>query len=198
MIKIYKDIDKRISILEGVSEGFPTDYTVSRTGDLISIFKKSLNRYEVADADYTFILDKDGNGFPNAGDTESYLITVFSGFGASTETNITKIMDCDVSLSVGDWVFQSTTINNRAETPTDNNPDSPIIGRVVDKPSTTQATIVLIGIVNESEPRGRIFLGSTGGSAVTPPTIGFIQRLGVSFGDGQMMLNPELHRVKKI
>lgn len=113
-------------------------------------------------------------------------------------TQISKVMNCDTFVDVGDWVYHSLSTDNFAERATNNNTPAPIIGKVILKPSATQATVVFSGIVEDGAGRGRIFLSTTGTSTPSAPTAGFVQRLGISFGDGTMMVNPELHRVRKI
>lgn len=181
-----------------VAEGFPTDFLVTRNGNLISISRVSLDRFEIFNLDYTFIQDASSMVLPTAADAETYLTQVFSPFTALGENNITKVMDCDSSVAIDDWVYQSLTTNCYAEKAADNNPPQPVIGKVIAKPTSTQAEVVVSGIVSDSSVRGRLFLDGSGVASTTPPVLGFVQRIGVSFGDGTILVNPELHRVKKV
>lgn len=113
---------------------------------------------------------------------------------------VTRVMDCASTVAVDDWVHQSLTTNNRAVKETNNLSNAPTIGIVKDKPSSVTCTVVLHGIYALSVARGKIFLGS-GGTAVpqsSAPGTGYLQTLGMSFGDGDIFVNPIYNRVKRV
>lgn len=118
--------------------------------------------------------------------------------GPPGTTQLKKVMGCDVSAAVSDWVFQSTTVDNFAIVATDNNPLKPVNGIIVAKPTPTSADVMFLGITSYVVGRGDIFLGATGTAVTTAPATGFIQRLGISFGDGEILVRPDWTRVKKI
>lgn len=112
-------------------------------------------------------------------------------------TNITVVMDCATGVLIDDWVYQSLTIDNRAIKATNNSPNAPVIGIVIDKPTTTTCEVLLNGTYVLSVSRGKLFLGSGGTAVNTGPTTGYLQTLGVSFGNGTVYINPNLNRVKR-
>jgi hypothetical protein len=107
-----------------------------------------------------------------------------------------QTMDCAISLAVGDFVYQSVTINNRAIKITDNNSPNPVLGRVRAKPTTTTCEVLLTGITDYTVGRGRVFIDATGGLTTTPPTTNYLQEIGTSFGNGKVLLLPR-QRVKR-
>lgn len=197
MIVFKRDSVNRISVILGVAEGPPEDFIPSLQGDFVWVLRTSLDRNEVAKLHFSNVVDENNNSFSSAADTLVFLQEVFSPF-PPVLGEVFKIMACDSSLSVGSWVYQSPTTNSFVVGATDNNPPEPILGKVVEKPSTTEAKVLFSGLAQDTTSRGRIFLSTTGTSTNTPPTTGFVQRLGISFGDGTMLVSPELHRVKKL
>lgn len=122
-----------------------------------------------------------------------------TGGGSTTTTTsaITKTMDCAVSVGIGDWVYQSPSANNFAIKAVDQNPPDPVIGVVTSKPVASQAVVLLLGITDAlSIGRGKLFLGATGQASLTQPSPGYQQKLGVSFGDGFVFINPETTRIR--
>lgn len=112
-------------------------------------------------------------------------------------TQMSRVMDCAASVAVNDWVYQSTTVNNRAVKNVDNTISTPTIGIVTDKPTSTSCEVLLIGIYSGLSlvDRGVFRLGTGGTATFTVPTTGYIQNLGVSFGDGTVFINPDKHRL---
>ena len=117
--------------------------------------------------------------------------------GSGTLANISQIMDCAASVVVNDWVYQSLTTNNRAIKATNNSPNAPVIGIVIDKPTTTTCEVLLNGTYNLAVDRGKMFLGTGGVASNVGPGSGYLQTLGVSFGNGKVYINPNLNRVKR-
>jgi hypothetical protein len=80
-VRVY--IDSRINTLyiEGVTSGPVTDFTISKSGDLISIYRISLQEYELANVDYRNLSDQNGNPFPDVNTAVAYLtsLTVYQG-----------------------------------------------------------------------------------------------------------------------
>ena len=121
----------------------------------------------------------------------------FDIVGASTAIEqICQTMECDASLAVNDWVYQSTTTNNFAVKVTSNTQVEPTIGIVKSKPTSTTAEVLLIGLYSglSLSGRGKFYLGDTGLATFTFPNSGtgkFVRNLGISFGDGTIFVNPE-------
>jgi len=107
------------------------------------------------------------------------------------------IMTCASSVAMGDLVFQSTTADNTAVTATDNLTVAPVFGIVTTKLAPTSCEVTYQGIVATSVARGKVFLGTDGKPTGTEPTTGYVQTLGVSFGNGTMNFQPELIRAKR-
>lgn len=110
-------------------------------------------------------------------------------------SEITKVMDCAVSVAVNDWVYQSSSTNNLAITSTNNTEVEPVIGIVKDKPTTTTCTVLLIGVYSGlgGVGRGIIWLGDSGNASTSFPASGtgkVIRQLGFSFGDGNILVDP--------
>lgn len=113
----------------------------------------------------------------------------------STTSFISRIMDCAASVLVGDWVYHSGLQNNFAISSTDNKPPEAVFGKVIDKPSPTVCEVVHLGIAPDNVGRGTIYLDENGQATNVCPQDGYIQRLGVSYGNGEILINPEIHRV---
>jgi len=108
-----------------------------------------------------------------------------------------KVMSCDVSVNINDWVYQSTTVDNLAIAAVDHNPLKPVIGIVVTKPATTQCEVMFLGVTPFASGRGQLFLGITGQASDVAPSTGYIQKLGMGFGDGDILVRPEWTRILK-
>jgi len=135
-------------------------------------------------------------------DTAGGDITIIQGGGTTpaptTADQINKVMGCAITTGVGQWVLQSLSANNFAEPAPDNLTTQPVIGIVIDKPTTTTCTVCLIGLVSTALARGRVYLSATGVGSNSSPASGYMQKLGISFGDGTMFVNPETTRIKRI
>lgn len=121
-----------------------------------------------------------------------------AGPGVTPLTQICKQMDCDASLAVNDWVYQSTTTNNRAVKTTSNSQVEPTIGIVKNKISPTVCEVLLQGVYTGLAlgGRGKFWLGDAGSATFTFPSSGtgkFVRSLGISFGDGSIYVNPDLN-----
>jgi len=112
-------------------------------------------------------------------------------------SSITTVMDCAVSVAVNDWVYQSLTTDNRAIKAATNSPNAPVVGIVIAKPSSTTCEVLLNGTYSLAVARGKMFLGSGGAAVNVGPSTGYLQTLGVSFGNGTVYINPNLNRVKR-
>jgi hypothetical protein len=107
------------------------------------------------------------------------------------------VMSCLPSVAVGDLVFQSTVADNTAVTCTNNTDVEPAFGIVTAKRSTVAAEVLYQGMIASSLTRGKVFLGIDGRLTKTLPAAGYIQHLGISFGNGMMLFNPTLARTKR-
>lgn len=123
-------------------------------------------------------------------------VSVGGGTG-SPLTNITQVMDCASGVTTGDWVYQSLTLDNRAIKAVDNSPNAPVMGIVIAKPTTTTCEVLLNGTYSLAVSRGKMFLGASGSAVNVGPSTGYLQTLGVSFGNGTVYINPNLNRVKR-
>lgn len=111
-----------------------------------------------------------------------------------------KTMDCDLSLSVGDYVYQSPSVNNKALKASDNNTPTPVIGKAIRKPTTTTCDVLHGGVTSEasmSGVRGKIFVSASGSPTTTVPTSNYLQAIGFSYGDGKIFLDVTATRVKR-
>lgn len=106
-------------------------------------------------------------------------------------------MACATTVAPGDLVYHSLTANNSVVTATDNLSPEPIFGLVTSKVSPTAATVIYTGIVPCPLSRGKVFVGPDGLMTLSIPTTGYMQHLGISFGNGQMLFQPEHHRTKR-
>jgi len=109
-----------------------------------------------------------------------------------------KIMDCDSSLSVGDLVRHSDSLDGTVVGVTTNTDVTAVVGRVRSKPTSTTAEILFSGLLTGlSLARGRIHLSTSGTLTVSKAiTTGYVQVLGYSFGDGTANFSPNLTRIK--
>lgn len=118
--------------------------------------------------------------------------------GPEGEADIRKTLDCAVGVAVDDWVYQSTTTDNFAITATDNSPTKGVNGIVLSKPTTTTCEVMFLGITTLAVARGEMFLDASGQASNIAPATGYLQRLGISFGDGQVLIRPDWTRIKRI
>lgn len=115
-----------------------------------------------------------------------------------TVGEITKLMDCAASVALDDWVFQSPTTNNLAVESVNNTIVQPVIGIVQSKPSAITCVVLLVGIHSlATGGRGVLRLNSSGTAGFTVELAGFIQILGMSFGDGTILVKPESMRLER-
>lgn len=146
--------------------------------------------------EYLDCLVIDGSIGGGSGDTIVNRNVVINEAALPSDTvNISTIMDCNATTLVGDWVYHSDLQNNFALSATDSHPPSTIIGKVIAKPTPTQCEVVHLGIAPDTIARGTLYLGADGRCINECPETGSIQRLGVSFGNGEIFVNPEIHRV---
>ena len=99
-------------------------------------------------------------------------------------------MDCDASAVVGNNVRVSETINNFAEVATNNQINRPVIGRILEKITSTECVVQLHGVFDLALERGRLYLDTDGTYRINPPAFGFRQVLGYCYGNGKAHLNP--------
>jgi hypothetical protein len=105
---------------------------------------------------------------------------------------IAKTMNCGPTVSVGDWVVQSLTLDDTAEKLSNNVGSNPIIGIVKSKPTSLTCNVVYYGFYNLAVGRGRLYLDTSGSAATTTaPGTGNVQHLGISFGNGTILVKPE-------
>ena len=107
------------------------------------------------------------------------------------------VLNCLPSVDVGDLVFQSATVDNTVVTCVSNTDPEPAFGIVTAKILSTSCEVLYQGLTATSVLRGAVFLGSDGAFTRLPPATGYVQHLGISFGNGTMLFNPSLARVKR-
>lgn len=111
------------------------------------------------------------------------------------DTNVvqTKLVSCQPTTAVNDFVYVDTSNANTVIEATDNNTPEPIVGIVREKLTAQSCIILLIGLHPIVIGEGELFLGANGSASLTPPP-GTGQILGYSFGDGNIFFNPNLLR----
>lgn len=112
---------------------------------------------------------------------------------------VCQLMDCAAGVAVNDWVYQSSSTNNTAVTETTNTNTLPVIGLVKDKPTSTTCNVLVTGLYSglALASRGVFRLGTGGTATFTVPATGYIQKLGMSFGNGTIFVKPEYMRLKR-
>jgi len=118
----------------------------------------------------------------------------------NTTNSYTRIFNCATTLTVGDVVYQSSTVDNFVVTSTNNNTFEPSIGVVTAKPSTTncvvqffgECSIPFVGIQRSK----KVFLNTDGTLTTNVPTSGYLQQMGFSYEDNKVFIDPQEIRVK--
>lgn len=108
---------------------------------------------------------------------------------------------CDVSASVGDLVRASDTIPDGVDVAVDNSEKRPVIGLILNKPTTTSAEILFLGLVNGFSgltQGATLFLSATGTvTSTVPPGAGYVQILGSAVDPTKILLSPQLRVVRR-
>lgn len=117
-----------------------------------------------------------------------------SGGSATGEFYLPSVA-CDASLSIGDLVYESLTVDNKVVEVTDNTSaliPNGVLGLCILKPTTTTANILLVGKASgfSGFTRGLALFVQTDGSIghAVPPT-GMVQQLGIASSSTQFILN---------
>lgn len=108
---------------------------------------------------------------------------------------------CDVSVNVGDLVWESETVINAVDTATNNTDIRPVFGIVISKPTTTTAKVLIIGTVagfSGLTKARKVFLSMTGTVTSVVATTGYLQCLGVARDPDVIDFQPQLNRVLRI
>lgn len=132
---------------------------------------------------------------PFTGQLDAYRNTV------DNANNIVESRICLAGAAIGDLVVESATVTNLVETVTDNTDVRPVFAIIIDKPTDTTCTIVLLGRVSgfSGLTKGsKVFLSTSGGITSTPPTTDYMQSLGVAKEVDTIDFNPNMQRVKRI
>lgn len=110
-----------------------------------------------------------------------------------------KNMVCLPTVEVGDLVYLHPTNPNQVVTAEDNNTSLPVIGLVIAKNGASNARVLINGIIRIDAiiTNGRLFVGASGGIAISPPSEDYLQEIGFSFGDGVIDFAPGSTRVKR-
>ena len=111
--------------------------------------------------------------------------------------NISRVMNCSSGAAVNDWVYHSKVADDTVVVHTNNTIDVPTLGIITDKPTSTTADVLMLGLYSglTISTRGVIRLGTTGTATGAVVTTGYIQNLGQSFGNNVIFVNPDKHRL---
>lgn len=118
---------------------------------------------------------------------------------ASSSTEITKVFDCDSSVSVGDIVFISTT-DNKVEANINNRELKKSIGIVIEKITTETAKVLTHGECSISFSglvRGKkVYISTSGSLTTTIPTTGYLHCIGECIANNYVYVNISNERIK--
>lgn len=109
--------------------------------------------------------------------------------------SFTKVVTGPADLNVGDLCYL-VGINEVAKALNNDTPE-PIIGLIQarnDEVSQFSYFMLLTGVYNQTVPRGELWLSDIGALSTVRPIVGTQQRLGYSFGDGQVYFQPDIQR----
>jgi hypothetical protein len=108
--------------------------------------------------------------------------------------------NCLISTTVGDLVMESDIITNGVDSTSDNTDIRPVIGIVLEKPTTTTCKVLLVGTVQGftglTKAR-KVFLHTDGTIVSSLATTGYLQCLGTARDTDTVDFNPQLNRVKR-
>ncbi len=125
-------------------------------------------------------------------DTDWTLFGV-SGTPADDAKRIVDIRNCDASLTVGDLVWESTTIANGVDECTNNTDKRRVIGVCVQKVTDTTAEIMFRGalasLINLSVG-DKVYCSPAGTITSTLPSSGYVQVLGDAYGEETCDFSP--------
>lgn len=130
------------------------------------------------------------------------LVDVVAAAGAES-TLVSSVYTCEATAAVGDWVHLSTTIDGKVIVNIDNLVDTPTIGLILSKPTTTTCRVGLYGDVSGYGLAGltmgrEVFLSSTGTETPIAPLLDYIQILGLATSSTSMFLNPQIQRLRRV
>ena len=106
-------------------------------------------------------------------------------------------MDVELSSLEGCLVYLDPANDNSGLTAIDNASPTRVIGLINQKITPLSAEIVLLGEIDFTIARGHLYVGADGKLSLTCPTGDYLQRMGFSFGNGRIFLNPSEQRVKR-
>lgn len=106
------------------------------------------------------------------------------------------IMNTPAAVSVGNIVYQDYTQVNFADKYATNDSPSPFIGIVITKETSTTACVQTRGLYDLAIAQGPLFVSTAGILQVGVPASGPWQRMGYSFGDGKIWIEPERIRIR--
>lgn len=118
-----------------------------------------------------------------------------------SSSEVTIPFDCASTVSIGDLVTVSLTVDNTVETVTNNTYSGLVVGYVTDKPSATECLVITTGKIMgfTGLTRGKLlFVSPTGQPTHTPPTVGMLQIIGTATSDTAMMLHIEFNKVVRV
>ena len=119
----------------------------------------------------------------------------------SFTTSLVIQKTCDSGATVGDIVMYTTTNDENVDVSTTNDDIRPSIGIIIEKVDPTTAKIMIMGEFNGASgltPGNKIFLSTTGSLTSTPPTVDYLQCMGVAISTTKFLFSPQIQRVKRI
>lgn len=132
-------------------------------------------------------------------ESSGFILDLQSAVSENTEIT-TVLRNCLVGASVGDLVMESASVANTVDITTNNVDSRPIIGVIVEKPTTTTARIASSGTVTGLSGLSKgdtVFLSASGTITSTVPVSGYIQYLGVASEIDEVNFQPSIIRVKR-
>jgi len=124
-----------------------------------------------------------------------------SGSSTSYADKIIETYICETHAEVGDVVYFSDDTNSKVEINTNNEVIYPSVGIIIEKITTTNCRVLMFGECDTTYSglvKGKkVFLDTDGTPTSTPPTEGYVQCLGVCYGEDKLFVKPSVERVKR-
>lgn len=119
---------------------------------------------------------------------------------AETAREIVIPFTCLASAAVGDLVYQDPLNDKSVIVATSNTAQPQVFGVIKEKPGTTDANVLILGIVDGFSAlaiSGRVYLSTTGTITQTIPTTGFVHNLGFAVSETEVLFIPNNVRAKR-
>lgn len=123
-----------------------------------------------------------------------------SGSSTGDITRFVRTFDCASTVAVGNIVYSAPNVDNFVFVNVDNTVVAPSIGIVIEKPTSFTCKVQMYGpcsITFSGLLRSKkVFLSTTGGLTTTVPTTGYLQKIGFSYENDKVFIDPNEIRVK--